>query len=265
MSLVRSASSQLGRRVWPMMTKVPKVTAYFWIAKLLTTATGEAISDASVQQINPYLAVSLGFVALVAVLVLQFSVRRYIAWVYWLTAAMVAITGTMAADVMHVFMGVPYIISAAGFAIILMIIFIVWYNSEKTLSIHSIYTRKREAFYWATVMVTFALGTALGDLSAYTANLGYVTSLILFIVIFAVPALAYWRFKINAILAFWLAYIMTRPIGASFADWVAKPHSLGGLGVGDITVSIWLTIILVIFVIYLSFSHEDTQGKSGTV
>jgi uncharacterized membrane-anchored protein len=162
-------------------------------------------------------------------------------------------------------MGVPYIISAAGFAIILMIIFIVWYNSEKTLSIHSIYTRKREAFYWATVMVTFALGTALGDLSAYTANLGYVTSLILFIVIFAVPALAYWRFKINAILAFWLAYIMTRPIGASFADWVAKPHSLGGLGVGDITVSIWLTIILVIFVIYLSFSHEDTQGKSGTV
>jgi uncharacterized membrane-anchored protein len=246
-----------------MMTKVPKVTAYFWIVKLLTTAMGEATSDFSVQQINPYLAVSLGFVALVAVLVLQFSVRRYIAWVYWLTAAMVAITGTMAADVLHVALGVPYIISAAGFAVTLAVVFVVWYSSEKTLSIHSIYTPKREVFYWATVMATFALGTALGDLSAYTANLGYVTSLILFIVIFAVPALAYWRFKINAILAFWLAYIMTRPIGASFADWVAKPHSLGGLGVGDGKVSLCLTVVLIIFVVYLSTSHKDSQDKTN--
>jgi uncharacterized membrane-anchored protein len=244
-----------------MMTKVPKVTAYFWIAKLLTTAMGEATSDFSVQQINPYLAVTLGCVALVAVLVLQFSVRRYIAWVYWLTAAMVAITGTMAADVMHVFLGVPYIVSAAGFAVTLALVFIIWYVGQKTLSIHSIYTRKREVFYWATVMATFALGTALGDLSAYTANLGYVTSLLLFIVIFAVPALAYWRFKINAILAFWLAYIMTRPIGASFADWVAKPHGLGGLGVGDGKVSLCLTVVLIIFIVYLSVSRKDTQGK----
>jgi uncharacterized membrane-anchored protein len=112
-------------------------------------------------------------------------------------------------------------------------------------------------------MATFALGTALGDLSAYTANLGYVTSLILFIVIFAVPALAYWRFKINAILAFWLAYIMTRPIGASFADWVAKPHSLGGLGVGDGKVSLCLTVVLIIFVVYLSTSHKDSQDKTN--
>jgi uncharacterized membrane-anchored protein len=245
-----------------MMTKVPKVTAYFWIVKLLTTAMGEATSDFSVQRIDPYLAVSLGFVALVATLILQFSVRRYIAWVYWLTAAMVAITGTMAADVLHVALGVPYIVSAPFFAVALAVIFIVWYFSEKTLSIHSIYTRKREVFYWATVMATFALGTALGDLSAYTANLGYVTSLLLFIAIFAVPALAYWRFKINAILAFWLAYIMTRPIGASFADWVAKPHSLGGLAFGDGKVSLCLTVVLIIFVIYLSVSRKDTQNKT---
>jgi uncharacterized membrane-anchored protein len=142
------------------MKKVPEVTVYFWIVKLLTTAMGEVTSDYLVNQINPIIAVALGSVGLAIALILQFSVSRYVPWIYWLTAVMVAIFGTMAADVIHIVLGVPYPVSTAGFIITLLIIFAVWYKSEKTLSIHSIYTRRRELFYWATVMATFALGRA---------------------------------------------------------------------------------------------------------
>jgi uncharacterized membrane-anchored protein len=243
------------------MRKVPEVTVYFWIIKLLTTAMGEATSDYLVSQLNPLIAVALGGIGLAVVLVVQLSVRRYVAGIYWLTAIMVAIFGTMAADVLHVGLGIPYAISTTFFALSLIIIFIVWYLSEKTLSIHSISTRRREIFYWATIMATFALGTALGDLTATTLGLGYFSSGVIFAGLIVLPALAYWLFGLNEIFAFWLAYILTRPLGASFADWLGKPHNSGGLGLGDGAVSLGLTILIVGFVSYLTITRRDSQNK----
>jgi uncharacterized membrane-anchored protein len=236
--------------------KVPEVTLYFWIIKVLTTAMGESTSDYLVYHIDPYLAVALGAVGLVVALVLQFFVRRYIAWIYWLAVIMVAIFGTMAADVVHIVLHVPYLASTVFFLIVLAIIFAVWYATEKTLSIHSIYTPRRELFYWATVMATFALGTAAGDMTAATLGLGYFASGLLFAALFALPALGYSLLRLNAILAFWLAYIMTRPFGASFADWFGKPV-LGGLGLGDTWVSLVLAILIVGFVGYLTVTGKD--------
>ncbi|MGH2494535.1 MAG: COG4705 family protein, partial [Ktedonobacteraceae bacterium] len=164
------------------------------------------------------------------------------------------------ADVLHVVLGIPYVVSTAFFILALVIIFVAWYASERTLSIHSITTTRRELFYWATVMATFALGTAVGDLTAATLGLGYFSSGILFAILFAIPALAYWLFRLNAIFAFWFAYIMTRPLGASFADWFGKPI-LGGLGLGDTWVSLVLTILIVIFVGYVTVTHKDVKGE----
>ncbi len=246
-------------RTAKLLRKVPEITIYFWVIKLLTTALGESTSDYLVHRLDPYIAVAIGFIGLVISLVIQFAVHRYIAWIYWLAVVMVAIFGTMAADVLHVGLGIPYAISATFFALVLAVIFVVWYKSEKTLSIHSIYTYKRELFYWATVMATFALGTATGDLSAYTMHLGYLSSGILFAIVFAIPALAYWLFDLNAIFAFWFAYIMTRPLGASFADWTGKAHSFGGLGIGDLPISLILALLIVILVAYLSLSGKDVK------
>ncbi len=243
------------------MRKVPEITVYFWIIKLLTTAMGETTSDYLAHQIDPTIAVALGGIGLAAALILQFSVRRYVAWIYWLTVVMVAIFGTMAADVLHVGLGIPYLVSTALFLVTLAVIFVVWYMSEKTLSIHSIYTRRREMFYWATVMATFALGTAAGDMTATTMNLGYFSSGVLFAVLIAVPALAYWWLGLNELLAFWLAYILTRPLGASFADWMGRPPSGGGLGLGTGSVSLGLTILIIGFVGYLTITRKDVKGE----
>lgn len=242
------------------MRKVPEVTIFFWIIKLLTTAMGESTSDYLVFHINPYIAVALGGFGLLVSLVLQLLVRRYIPWIYWLAVVMVAIFGTMAADVLHVALGIRYIDSTIFFAVALAVIFIAWYVSEKTLSIHSINTFRRELFYWATVMATFALGTAAGDMTASTLGLGYFSSGILFAALFALPALAYWLLGLNEIAAFWFAYIMTRPFGASFADWFGK-SSLGGLGLGDTKVALVLTILIIAFVGYLTVSHKDMKGE----
>ncbi len=241
-----------------VMRKVPEVTIYFWIIKLLTTAMGESTSDYLVYHINPYFAVAFGGIGLIASLVLQLLVRRYVAWIYWLAVVMVAIFGTMAADVMHVVLGIPYYVSTVFFAVMLAVIFILWYRSEKTLSIHSINTPRRELFYWATVIATFALGTAAGDLTAATFGLGYFTSGVLFAILFAAPALAYRLFGLNEIAAFWFAYIMTRPLGASFADWFGKPI-LGGLGLSDEKVALVLTILIIGFVAYLTITRKDIK------
>ena len=169
------------------LTKVPEVTAYFWITKVLTTGMGEATSDYLVHRFNPEIAVVVGFTAFVAAMALQFSVRRYNSWIYWLAVVMVAVFGTMAADVLHVGLGIPYAVSTAFFAVVLAVIFVLWYRSERTLSIHSIYTRRRELFYWATVLATFALGTAAGDLTAKVVGLGYLVSGVMFAVVIAEP------------------------------------------------------------------------------
>jgi uncharacterized membrane-anchored protein len=248
----------------PAMKKVPEIVAYFWIIKLLTTAMGESTSDYLVSHINPYIAVALGGIALAASLVLQLLVRRYVALIYWLAVVMVAIFGTMAADIIHIVMGIPYLISTAFFAVALAVIFAAWYVSEKTLSIHSISTGRRELFYWATVMATFALGTAVGDTTAATLGLGYFSSGVLFAVLFALPALVYLLFDANEIAAFWFAYVVTRPLGASFADWFGKPY-LGGLGVGDAKVSLILTILIISFVGYLTITRKDMKVPAMTL
>ncbi len=230
---------------------------------MLYTALGESTSDYLVYHLdNKYIAVALGGVGFVVALVLQFFVRRYVAWIYWLAVIMVAIFGTMAADVVHIVLLVPYVLSTVFFSIVLAIIFVVWYATEKTLSIHSIYTPRRELFYWATVIVTFALGTAAGDMTAATFRLGYFNSGVLFAALFALPALGYSLVRLNAILAFWFAYIMTRPFGASFADWFGKPI-LGGLGLGDTWVSLVLTILIIGFVGYLTVTRIDIKEIPG--
>ena len=238
-------------------SKVPRVTVYFWIIKILTTAMGEATSDYLVHRFNPYLAVIGGFVVFVVALAIQFRMPTYVPWAYWLAVAMVAVFGTMAADVLHVEFHVPYVASTILFAIVLTIVFAVWYRSERTLSIHSIYTRRREAFYWAAVLATFAMGTAAGDLAAYTAKLGFLSAGILFAAVFAAPGLAYRFAGLNGIVAFWFAYIMTRPLGASFADWTGKSRHAGGLGYGDGPVAFLLAGLIVAFVVYLSVTGID--------
>ena len=259
-SAIYNETTQPLHRVQRAMRKVPEITAIFWIIKLLTTAMGESTSDYLVFQINPYVAVAIGCLGLVVALTLQFLVRRYIPWIYWLAVVMVAIFGTMAADVIHVVLGIPYLVSTAFFASTLAIIFVIWYLSERTLSIHTIYSGRRELFYWATVMATFALGTAAGDMTASTLRLGYFPSLILFAVLFALPALAYWLFGLNEIFAFWFAYIVTRPLGASFADWMGKPF-LGGLGLGDAKIALVLTVLIIGFVGYVTVTRKDRKSK----
>ena len=237
--------------------KVPELTIYFWVIKILTTGMGEATSDFFVHRYDPYLVVALGAAALALSLIWQLYVRRYEPWVYWLAVSMVAVFGTMAAGILHVYLGVPYIFSATIYAVALTVIFALWFLSERTLSVHSIYTRRRELFYWAAVLATFAMGTAIGDMTAVSFHLGFLASGILFAVVFAVPAIAYRFFGLNEIVAFWFAYIITRPLGASFADWLAVPASQGGLNLGKGTISIALWLLIIAFVIYMAFSHRD--------
>lgn len=253
------------QRVLLGLRKVPEITVYFWIIKLLTTGMGETTSDFLVLVLNRYLAVSLGAIGLIVALVLQFSVRRYVAWIYWLAVVMVAVFGTMAADVLHIGLGIPYLVSTVFFAVVLAILFGAWYTTEKTLSIHSIHTVRRELFYWATVMATFALGTAAGDMTATTLHLGYFYSSVVFAGLLALPALAYWLLGLNEILAFWVAYILTRPLGASLADWIGRPRNLGGLGLGLGQVSLAIAILVIGLVGYLAITHKDVIEEHGRV
>ena len=248
-----------------MILKVPEITVFFWIVKLLSTAMGESTSDFLVFQINPYVAVVLGCAAFAVSLAIQLWVRRYIAWVYWLAVVMVAVFGTMAADVLHVVMHIPYAVSTAFFSTALVIVFVVWYLSERTLSIHTINAGRRELFYWAAVVATFAMGTAVGDLTAVTFHLGYLGSLALFIGVIAIPALGYRWLAWNAVFAFWFAYVITRPLGASFADWLGKPTRLTGLGFGDGNVALILTGLIVVLVAYLAITRRDVQAGGAPV
>ncbi len=241
--------------------KVPELTIYFWVTKVLTTGMGETTSDFFVHRYNPYIVVVLGAAILALTVIWQLWLRQYNAWVYWLAVSMVAVFGTMAAGILHVYMGIPYVFSATIYAAAVTVIFALWYLSEKTLSVHSIYTRRRELFYWAAVLGTFAMGTAVGDMTAVSFNLGFFASGILFAVVIAVPAVAQRLVHLNEIVAFWFAYIITRPLGASFADWLAVPSTLGGLNLGKGTVSIVLWLLIAGFVGYLAISHKDVLSR----
>ena len=242
--------------------RVPQITAMFWIIKGLSTAMGESTSDYLVHAMAPELAVVLGFVGLAFALVLQFRMGRYVAWTYWFAVVMVGIFGTMAADVVHVALGVPYTASTVFYAAVLAAVFVVWRRTEGTLSIHSIDTPRREAFYWAAVVATFAMGTALGDFTAYTLHLGYFSSAILFGAIILIPAGGYRLLGWNGVFCFWFAYVVTRPLGASLADALGKPQNVGGLGLGAGPVLAVLGLLITSLVGYLAVTKIDVQRSA---
>ncbi len=241
------------------LARVPEIITLFWVIKVLTTAMGEATSDYLAKRLGPVPAGFLGALALAVALVLQFRAKRYVAWRYWLAVDMVAVVGTMGADGLHVELHVPYWLTTPFFAACLAVIFLLWQRVEGTLDIHSVNTARRELFYWATVMATFALGTAAGDLTAVTLHLGFVASIVLFAVLISIPAVAHWRFRMNEVLAFWFAYVLTRPLGASIADWMGMPRSKGGLGWGPGVVAVLLTVPIVVLVAYLAVAKPDVQ------
>jgi uncharacterized membrane-anchored protein len=242
-------------------SKVPNINGTFWFIKLLTTAMGEATSDFLVHRFNPELAVFGAGIIFVFVLWVQLRAPRFATVTYWAAVVMVSVFGTMCADVMHVGFGVPYVVSTTLFAIVLCAVFITWYRTEHTLSIHSILTTRRELFYWATITSTFALGTALGDMTATTLNLGYLKSGIFFAVIFCLPAIGYRVFKLSAIGTFWAAYVLTRPLGASFADYLGVSHARGGLNWGPGNVSMAFSVIIVIAV-GVAARREHTERQA---
>ena len=243
--------------------KVPAITAVFWVVKTLTTGMGEALSD-YLAGADVVLAVAIGVVGLAVALWLQLRTRRYVAGVYWFAVAMVAVFGTMAADAVHL-VGLPYAVTTGFYLAVVVGLFVVWRRSEGTLSIHSITTRRRELFYWATVLASFALGTAAGDFTADQLRLGYLGSVVVFAVAIAVPALAWRLLGLNPVAAFWIAYVLTRPLGASIADWLGKPASHGGgLGLGDGPVAAVAAALIAVVVGYLSVSRTDVQEPVGT-
>jgi len=246
----------------PLAAKVPEVIFLFWVAKILTTAGGEATSDYLKTWGNIRGGGTEVLVFLVA-LVLQFATRRYRAFAYWALAFAIAIFGTGVADFLHLDVHIPYAGTTLMWAVILAAIFWLWQRSEGTLSIHSITTQRREAFYWATVFATFALGTALGDFTATSLKLGYLASGIVFGVVILLPALAWWRMGLNSIAAFWMSYVVTRPLGASFADYVSKPRSLSGINFGDGPTAVALAAAVLALVLYLAIARPDIQAAPG--
>ena len=241
--------------------RVPKVTADFWLIKLMAVTMGETAAD--------YLAVNMGLgltatslimagVLLVA-LFFQFAQKRYIPWAYWLAVVLISIVGTLVTDNLVDNFGVPLLTTTIGFTIALIATFAVWYWSEKTLSIHSIFTNRREAFYWLAILFTFALGTASGDLVAEQFGLGYLQTGILFGLIIASLTFGYYVLKLDAILGFWLAYIFTRPLGASFGDLLSQPHEYGGLAFGTIITSALFLAAIAAIVLYMSLTHEGEE------
>lgn len=239
--------------------RVPAAALSFWVVKALSTAFGESTSDYLVRTIHPVPAVLLGFVCFVAALLVQLRMRRYLAVTYWLSVAMVGVFGTMAADVLHVGLGVPYIGGSLLYGFALTVVFLAWWRVEGTLSVHSIDTSRRELFYWAAVVSTFALGTAVGDLTAITFKLGYAWSIVIFAALILVPGIGYRWFHWNGIAAFWVAYVLTRPLGASVADYLGKPTTDGGAGWGSGVVTIGLALIIVACVAYLAVTRRDVQ------
>ena len=243
-----------------LQNKVPEVTIFFWIIKVLCTTVGETASD--------FLNVNLGFgltgtaiaagILLAITLVFQFRAKKYIPAVYWLTVVLISIFGTLVTDIMTDGIGVPLEISTIGFSIALLITFVIWYANEKTLSMHSINTTKREAFYWLAILFTFALGTASGDLMAESLGLGYLVTGLIVLAIVALTAFA-WRLGLDSVLGFWIVYIMTRPLGASLGDYLTQPPKYSGLGLGaTLTTAIFLGAIL-LTVLFLSVSKIDTR------
>jgi len=241
----------------PLAAKVPEVTALFWVIKISTTASGEAISDLFVNNKKVGVVVEVTF--FVVALFLQFAARRYAAIPYWFLALAIATAGTGVADTMHLVFGMPYVATSLFWLVVLVAVFYLWDRSEHTLDFHSITTNRREKFYWATVFATFCLGTAVGDFVATTLGLGYLASALLFSVVILVPWGGRVFLKWNGIFSFWFAYVITRPVGASFADYLSKGHDISGANFGDWQTALLLTSIVVVLVAYTAVRRYDIQ------
>jgi uncharacterized membrane-anchored protein len=241
-----------------MAVKVPAAMLGFWILKLLTTGMGETASDWLARTINPIIAVAGSGLLLTGLLIAQLVARSYHPWLYWGAVAMVSVFGTMVADVVHGALGVPYLASTCVFAATVAALLLIWCMLEGTLAIKSITTVRRELFYWATAAATFALGTAAGDLTATTLGLGYLAAGVVFAVLFATPGLVRRFAGLNPVLAFWTAYVLTRPFGASVADWIAVPPGRGGLDLGTGPITLILIVAIVAGVIGLSLRGQRT-------
>ncbi len=246
----------------PVAAKVPEVIFLFWVVKILTTAGGEVTSD-YLKKFGNFGGGGTEVALFVIALVLQFSTRRYRAFAYWSLAYAIAIAGTGFSDFLHLDVHIPYAGTTLLWAAILAAVFWVWQRNEGTLSIHSITTQRREGYYWAVVFATFALGTALGDFTATSLGMGYLVSGIFFLAVILIPALAWWRFGLNSIAAFWMAYVVTRPLGASFSDWISKPASITGLGFGNGRTAIVFGLAVFIAVSYLAITRPDIQQAPG--
>lgn len=248
-----------------MLSKVPEVTVFFWIIKVLCTTVGETAAD--------FLNVNLNFgltgtsivtgILLAVALFFQFRAKKYIPQVYWLTVALISVFGTLVTDNLTDKLGVPLEVSTIVFSILLALTFLVWYLKEKTLSIHSILTKRREVFYWLTILFTFALGTAAGDLMAEGLGLGYLVTGIIIAVVIVIVALAR-KLKLNSVLAFWLVYIMTRPLGASIGDLLSQTRDHGGLGLGATWTSVMFVAGIIGTVAYLSITKRDVVMTTHT-
>jgi uncharacterized membrane-anchored protein len=242
----------------PVAAKVPEIILVFWVVKILTTAGGEVTSD-FLKNYGNFGGGGAEVALFVTALLLQFATRRYRAFAYWYLAYAIATAGTGISDFLHLDVHIPYAGTTILWAAILAAVFRLWYRSEGTLSIHSITTQRREAFYWATVFATFALGTALGDFTATSLGIGYLPSGILFLAVFFLPALGWWRFGLNSVAAFWMAYIVTRPLGASFADYISKPSNITGINFGNGPTALVFAIATVLLVSYLAIAQPDIQ------
>lgn len=264
----RLSSESLRTPAKQMLNKVPEVTIWFWIIKILCTTVGESFAD----WINMNLGVGLINTALIFTAVLagvmgwQLSTKRYIPFVYWLTVVVVSVTGTLYTDILTDSQGVPLALSSSVFAGVLAVVFGIWYARERTLSVHSITTRPRELFYWLAVLVTFALGTATGD---WTLDLtGWTPGVSVFLPLGLIVAIVLgWRLGANAVLSFWLAYILTRPLGANLGDWLGSPSGDGGLGLGTAVTSVIFLAAILATVVYLTLSRSDvieTQDLTDT-
>lgn len=241
-----------------MLNKVPEVTLFFWIIKILCTTVGETAADflndnLGLGLIKTMLVMSAG---LAIMLVLQFRARRYVPVIYWVSVVFISVVGTLITDYFTDVRGVPLQVTTTVFAVILAAVFALWYASERTLSIHTIVTTKREAFYWLAVLFTFALGTAAGDLVAEQMNLGYGKSVLLFAGAIAIVYGLY-RAGMNAVASFWLAYILTRPLGASIGDFLSQPRADGGLGLGTVGTSALFLAAITGLVAYLTITRVD--------
>jgi uncharacterized membrane-anchored protein len=253
-------------RAREMLNKVPEVTIYFWVIKVLATTVGETAADF----LNTNLGLGLTGTSLVMtallilVLFFQFAARQYVPGIYWLAVVLLSVVGTLITDNLTDNFGVSLETTTVVFSVALAATFAAWYGSEKTLSIHTISTTRREGFYWLTILFTFALGTAAGDLVAERLTLGYLISAIMFAALIAIVAIAHFGFKLNAILAFWIAYILTRPLGASLGDYLSQPSDNGDLGLGTAATSALFLVTILSLVTYLTVSRKDVLPTPNT-